>query len=99
MCNSTTLGPYSFQIFVALAWTAKKVANGQSISAGRRTVTVVGTARRKRPLAAEIAKTAQKSSKKSLRNMLHVDEEKLCARTAQHTSAEEWASNQFIDRC
>ncbi len=71
--NSTTLGPYSFQVFVAAAWTAKKVQKGLSISAGRRSVTVVETSRRKRPLASQIARTAQVGAKKNIGNMLKVD--------------------------
>lgn len=71
--NSTTLGPYSFQVFVAAAWTAKKLLKGVSISAGRRSVKVVEKARRKRPLASQIAKTAQGGVKKNIANMLRVD--------------------------
>lgn len=77
MYNSTTLGLYSFQVFVAAAWTAKKVPKGLSVSAARRPVTVVETARRKRPLASQIAKTAQGGAKKNLANMLKVHDENL----------------------
>ena len=51
--NLTTLGPYSFQVFVAAGYTAKHVTK---VSAGRRPIELDGNSHRKRPLAADIAK-------------------------------------------
>lgn len=51
--NLTTLGPYSFHVFVASAWTAKHVSK---VPQGRRPKLVAGRSHRKRPLAEDISK-------------------------------------------
>jgi hypothetical protein len=69
--NRTTLGPYSFQVFVLASWTMKKVKGKNSKEAdqnaqalqGRRKELDVGTGKRKRPLIAEVEKTSQENRK------------------------------------
>jgi len=65
--NSTTLGPFSFQVFVLAAWTDKRI-QGKSKSKsvencqvleGRRAVDIVGKGSRKRPLSLEVSRTSQ----------------------------------------
>ena len=59
--NLTTLGPYSFQVFVAAGFTAKHIT---SLSVGRRPLEVDGKSHRKRPYAQEVAKTEGPSAKR-----------------------------------
>ncbi|KAJ3573001.1 hypothetical protein NP233_g2714 [Leucocoprinus birnbaumii] len=67
--NSTTVGPYSFQVFVsALSWTATKVKS-IGIPVGRRPREKVNRGVRKRPLKSDISKTAPKP-KRSRINLL-----------------------------
>ncbi|KAJ7801804.1 hypothetical protein B0H14DRAFT_3782432 [Mycena olivaceomarginata] len=54
--NSTTLGLYSFRIFVDCAWMTQKVAVSGGLPVGRREVNTIGQSNRKRPLASDIAK-------------------------------------------
>jgi hypothetical protein len=67
----TTLGPYSFQVFVLAGWTMKKMqgnntgealANGRVLQ-GRRKEIDVGTGKRKRPTVTEVVKTSQEELK------------------------------------
>jgi hypothetical protein len=70
-CNLTTLGPYSFHVFVLAGWTMSKMQgkNGKDASMnekilqGRRKETDVGTGKRKRPTAADVFKTSQEERK------------------------------------
>jgi hypothetical protein len=65
--NSTTLGPFSFQVFVLAAWTDKKLKGKSKTQAaenhraleGRRAVDFVGKGCRKRPLSLEVSRTSQ----------------------------------------
>ena len=70
--NSTTLGPYSFQAFVAAAWTSTKV---ETLPAGRRALESVGNSHRKRPLASEIAKTNFGGPRKKVKSILKAEDE------------------------
>ena len=70
--NSTTLGPYSFQAFVAAAWTSTKV---ETLPAGRRALESVGNSHRKRPLASDIAKTNSGGPRKKVKNILKSENE------------------------
>jgi hypothetical protein len=71
--SSTTLGPYSFDAFIQGAWTVKKVTTAPK---GRRPLENVSTGHRKRPLAAEIAKTAHEpSGRKKRKSILAADEQ------------------------
>lgn len=65
--NSTTLGLYSFRVFVDAIWSLAKVTN---IPMGRRPLEIIGKSHRKRPLADDIKKTAVRISKKPKVNML-----------------------------
>lgn len=56
--NKTTLGLYSFRIFVDCAWSKQKVAKSGGLPLGARPVLKVGSSNRKRPCAGDIAKTA-----------------------------------------
>ena len=57
LCNITTLGPYSFRIFVDCSYTEKYMQAGPKPK-GRRAVEVVGHGVRKRPTMAAIRRTA-----------------------------------------
>lgn len=70
--NNTTLGPYSFRLFVSAIWSVKTMegtskqdaaTNCQALE-GRRAETLVNGQVRKRPLAADIAKTETPALKK-----------------------------------
>ncbi|KAJ7660424.1 hypothetical protein B0H17DRAFT_1185359 [Mycena rosella] len=56
--NKTTLALYSFRILVDCVWSTQKVAQIGGIPAGARPVLHAGSSHRKRPHAADIAKTA-----------------------------------------
>ncbi|KAJ7176357.1 hypothetical protein C8R43DRAFT_1198025 [Mycena crocata] len=63
--NETTLGLYSFRIFVDCAWTAQKVAKTmEGLPRGPRPTVHAGRSNRKRPLAADIARSAAPKRKK-----------------------------------
>ncbi|KAJ7159319.1 hypothetical protein C8R43DRAFT_1234061 [Mycena crocata] len=65
--NETTLGLYSFRIFVDCAWTAQKVAKTmEGLPRGPRPTVHAGRSNRKRPLAADIARSAAPKRKKGL---------------------------------
>ena len=75
--NKTTLGPYSFDVFVQGAWTTKKT---NKVPKGRRPLQAVsgtGGTRRKRPLAADILKTVPQPPSKKLKNLLANDDENI----------------------
>ncbi|KAJ7035751.1 hypothetical protein C8F04DRAFT_1341690 [Mycena alexandri] len=55
--NDTTLGLYSFRIFVDCVWSVQKL-KGTPLPRGPRPLVTIGQSNRKRPLAEEIAKTA-----------------------------------------
>jgi hypothetical protein len=65
--NSTTLGPFSFQVFVLAAWTDTRIqgksksqgVDNRRVLQGRRSVDIVGKGSRKRPRSEEIVKTSQ----------------------------------------
>jgi hypothetical protein len=67
----TTLGPFSFQLFVLAGWTMQKLQgkhNGEAsvnekVLQGRRKETGVGTGKRKRPTVTEVFKTSQEERK------------------------------------
>jgi len=67
----TTLGPFSFQVFVLACWTEKKLQGKKTGEAsineralqGHRKETDVGTGKRKRPTVAEVSKTSQDERK------------------------------------
>jgi hypothetical protein len=69
--NSTTLGPFSFQIFVLAAWTDKKLqgesksqaAENHRVLQGRRALDIIGKGSRKRPLSLDISRTSQEMRK------------------------------------
>jgi hypothetical protein len=61
--NKTTLGPYSFAVFVAAAWTEKHIAG--SVPKGHRPKNNVGNSHWKRPTAAAIKEQARKAAKKT----------------------------------
>lgn len=52
--NKTTLGPYSFLVFVEADWTSKTLREMQNLPATRRYATKQGRSTRKRPLAESI---------------------------------------------
>jgi hypothetical protein len=66
--NSTTLGPFSFQVFVLAAWTDTKIqgksksqgVDNRRVLEGRRSVDIVGKGSRKRPRSDDIVKTSQR---------------------------------------
>ena len=60
--NMTTLGPYSFRVFVDCAWTKLHMGKEKNAT-GRRPVKQVGHGRRKRPMAEEVEKTGKKVKK------------------------------------
>ncbi|KDR70587.1 hypothetical protein GALMADRAFT_214364 [Galerina marginata CBS 339.88] len=64
--NVTTLGPYSFSVFIQAAWTEKKV--GGSKPKGCRPLEIVGASHRKRPLVSNIKN--KEPAKKKQRNIL-----------------------------
>ncbi|KDR73757.1 hypothetical protein GALMADRAFT_212561 [Galerina marginata CBS 339.88] len=64
--NATTLGPYSFSVFIQAAWTEKKV--GGSKPKGCRPLEIVGASHRKRPLVSNIKN--KEPAKKKRRNIL-----------------------------
>jgi len=78
--NSTTLGPFSFQVFVLAAWTDKKLKGKSKSQAienhkvleGRRATEIVGKGCRKRPLSSVVSKSSQeiRNSKKARRENL-----------------------------
>jgi hypothetical protein len=69
--NLTTLGPYSFQVFVLAGWTMTKMQgkNGTDASTnarmlqGRRKEMNIGTGKCKRPTATDVFKTSQRSER------------------------------------
>lgn len=60
--NRTTLGPYSFHVLVATAWTGSHVAAG-AMPRGRRTTKAVGSSNRKRPLADDILQQTKRAKR------------------------------------
>jgi hypothetical protein len=78
--NSTTLGPFSFQVFVLAAWTDQKFQGKSKSQAivnhrvleGRRKVEIVGKGCRKRPLSSVVAGSSQeiRSSKRAKKENL-----------------------------
>jgi len=78
--NNTTLGPYSFQVFVQAAVTKNKfeVLQNQKTLAGHRPAFIVGHGCRKRPLSDEIAKRSgdeRKGKRARKENLLAVKED------------------------
>ncbi|KAF8954277.1 hypothetical protein BDZ97DRAFT_2081817 [Flammula alnicola] len=65
--SSTTLGPYSFSVFIQGAWTEKKV--GDEVPKGRRPLQAISSSRRKRPRASDF-KTSGEPAKKKPKNIL-----------------------------
>lgn len=61
--NTTTLGPYSFRVFVSVAWTKKHIAEGE-MPRGRRPSLKFLDFNRKRPLAKDIAKEPTRPAKR-----------------------------------
>lgn len=70
--NSTTLGPYSFQAFVAAAWTSAKI---NTLPPGQHALQSVGKSHRKCPLACDITKTNSGGQRKKIKNILKGDKE------------------------
>ncbi|KAJ7631609.1 hypothetical protein DFH06DRAFT_1337586 [Mycena polygramma] len=68
--NDTTLGLYSFRIFVDCVWSTQKIPD-ESILRGRRPLQTVGQSNRKRPRAEDIGKTA--APKKRRVSMVEVE--------------------------
>ena len=78
--NLTTLGPFSFQVFVLAAWTDKKLKGNSKSQAienhrvleGRRAVEIVGNGCRKRPLCSVVSRSSQevRKSKRARRENL-----------------------------
>lgn len=64
--NKTTLGPYSFQLFVQASWTMAKISKSAThkIPRGRRPLITTEHGRLKRPLAADIRRTGRESKAK-----------------------------------
>jgi hypothetical protein len=58
--NSTTLGLYSFRIFVDCAWTTQKVDQAGGFPSGRHPLLGAGQSNHKRPLAKDIANIGAK---------------------------------------
>ncbi|KAK6971850.1 hypothetical protein R3P38DRAFT_3140101 [Favolaschia claudopus] len=71
--NKTTLGMYSFRVFVDQVWSAKRTADAPLPP---RTVVLSGNSRSKRPLAPVIAKAAVRAKRKS-ENMIGADKENI----------------------
>ena len=61
--NNTTLGPYSFRVFVDCGWTEKRMKQSKAAPQliGRRPIQQVSHGKRKRPLLETIARTNKKS--------------------------------------
>lgn len=67
--NTTTLGPYSFQVFVSVAWTEKH-CTGVKMPLGRRPSLKNTMSNRKRPLAKDIKQeTAQPKKRRRTENL------------------------------
>ncbi|KDR76076.1 hypothetical protein GALMADRAFT_210772 [Galerina marginata CBS 339.88] len=64
--SSTTLGPYSFSVFIQCAWTVKKV--GDTVPKGCRPLHAISHSQYKRPLASDIK--ANEPAKKKPKNIL-----------------------------
>jgi hypothetical protein len=72
--NSTTLGLYSFRVFVDCVYSLEKVAQSGGLPRGSRPLVSAGRSNRKRPLAADIAKTEQPAK----RQMISREKEVIC---------------------
>ncbi|KAJ7831609.1 hypothetical protein B0H14DRAFT_3463944 [Mycena olivaceomarginata] len=71
--NSTTLGLYSFRVFVDCGYSQEKVAQSGGLPRGSRLLVSAGKSNRKRPLAADIAKTERPAK----RQMISHDKENI----------------------
>ncbi|KAJ7277035.1 hypothetical protein C8J57DRAFT_1466352 [Mycena rebaudengoi] len=72
--NQTTLGLYSFRLFVDSTWSVHRL-NGKPIPVGRRPLITAGNSHRKRPASEQILRTA--IAKKPRVNMVKGDEENI----------------------
>ena len=62
LVNTTTLGPYSFRVFIDCGWTEKRMASVPK-PVGRRASEHVDHGKRKRPTVEAIARTGKKTKK------------------------------------
>jgi hypothetical protein len=69
--NRTTLGPYSFHVFVSAAWT--ELHTGGMMPKGRRPLQLAGKSHFKRPLAVELKKVGVREQRK--RKQMHRTDE------------------------
>lgn len=69
--NKTTLGPYSFHVFVSAAWT--ELHTGGMMPKGRRPLQLAGKSHFKRPLAAKLKKVGVREQRK--RKQTHRNDE------------------------
>ncbi|KAJ4500573.1 hypothetical protein C8R41DRAFT_810021 [Lentinula lateritia] len=73
--NETTLGPYSFKVFVDCAWSKEhiEVAGGETVLIGRRPILKDGTGNSKRPKKGQIPSGKEKSRVVQKNRMWHLN--------------------------